>query len=58
MTWFAYDMPWIVSEYLNACILASTLAAEGDLGARTPVSFQYLIDELNYGRYTGCALPR
>ena len=25
---------------------------------RTPVSFQYLIDELDHGRYTGRALPR
>ena len=57
-TRFAYDMLWIVSTYLNTCILASTAASEGDPGARTPVSFQYLIDELDHGRYTGRALPR
>ena len=51
-------MPWIVSDYLNACILASTAAAEGDPGERTPVLFQYLIDELNHGWYTRRALPR
>ena len=56
---FAFDVPWIVSEYLNACILASTAAAaEGDPGARAPVSFQYLIDELDHGRYTRRVLPR
>ena len=51
---FAYDVSWIVLAYLNACILA---AAEGDPGVRTPVYFQYLIDELDNGRYTGRALP-
>ena len=58
MTRFAYYMLWIVSAYLNACILASMAAAEGDPGERTPVLFQYLIDELDHGRYTGRALPR
>ena len=57
-TRFAYDVAWIVSAYLNVCILASTGAAEGDPGARTPVSFQYLIDEQYHGGYTGRALPR
>ena len=58
MTRFAYDMLWIVSAYLNACILASMAAAEGYPGEPTPVLFQYLIDELDHGRYTGRALPR
>ena len=55
-TWFAYNVSWIVSEYLHACILA--LAAEGDPGACTLVSFQYLIYELGHGWYTRCTLPR
>ena len=28
-TQFAYDVSWIVSAYLNACILLSTAAADG-----------------------------
>ena len=56
-TQFAHDMLWIVSAYLNACILASTASVEGDLGARIPVSFQYLINELDHGGYTGRKLP-
>ena len=58
MTQFAYHVSCIQSAYLNACILESTAAAEGDPGARTPVSFQYLINELDHGWYIGCALLR
>ena len=57
-TWFVYDVLWIVLAYLNNCIFSLTAAVEGDPGAHTPVSFQYLIDELSHGRYTGRALPR
>ena len=57
-TRFAYDVSWIVLAYLNACVLASTAAAEGDPGARIPVSFRYLINELDHSWYTGLALPR
>ena len=56
MTRFAYDVPWIILAYLNTCILTSTVVAEGDPGARTLVTFQYLIDELENGWYTGRAL--
>ena len=31
-TQFAYDVLWIVSAYLNACILELTAMAEGDPG--------------------------
>ena len=55
---FAYDVSWIVLAYLNACILALTAAAKREPGARTLVSFQYLIDELNHGWYRGRTLPR
>ena len=58
MTRFAYDVLWIVLAYLNDCILASTAATEGDPGARILVSFRYLIDELDHGRYTGRTPPR
>ena len=57
-TQFAYDLSWIVSAYLNACILALTTAVEGYLGVCTPVSLQYLIDELDQGWYTGHTLLR
>ena len=57
-TRFDYDVSWIVSAYLNARILASTASTEGEPGARTQVSLQYLIDELNHSRYTGRALLR
>ena len=57
-TQFTYNMSWIVSAYMNACILESTAAVERDPGARILVSFQYLIDELDHGWYTGRALPR
>ena len=58
LTWFAYDVSWIVSTYLNACILASTAAAEGVPGVCTLVLFHYLTNELNHSRYTGRALRR
>ena len=58
MTQFAYDVLWIVSAYLNACILELTAMAEGDPGAHTPVPFQYLINDIYHGWYTGCVLPR
>ena len=54
---FAYDVSWIALAHLNACILASTTAAERDPGAGTLVSFQYLINELNHCWYTGHTLP-
>ena len=56
--WFAYDVSWILSTYLNACILASMALAEGGPGARTPVLFQYPIDEIHHCRYTGREIPR
>ena len=55
---FAYDVSWILSTYLNACILALTTAAEGDPGVHITVSFQYLLNELDHGWYTRRALPR
>ena len=58
MTRFAYNMSWIVLAYLNACILTLMSEAEGGPGERTPVLFQYLINELNHGQYTGRALSR
>ena len=58
MKQLVYDVLWILSAYLNACILASMAAAEEELGSCILVSFQYLIDELNHGRYTGRALLR
>ena len=57
-TRFTYNMSWIVSAYINACILESTTAVERSPGARILVSFQYLIDELDRGWYTGHALLR
>ena len=57
-TQFVYDVSWIVLTYLNAYILESTAAAEGDLGALRPVFWQYLINEPDQGRYTGRSLPR
>ena len=57
-TRFSYNVSLIVLAYLNACILELTAVAEGGPGARTPVSFQYLINEIDHGWYTGCALLR
>ena len=57
-TRFAYKMLWILLAYLNACILASNTAAEGDPGACILVSFRYLINELDHGRYTERAIPK
>ena len=34
-TRFAYDVSWVVARYLNACVLASSAAGQGDPGART-----------------------
>ena len=47
----------MVGRYLNACILASSAARQGDLGARTPYSFHFIIAELDHGRYAGRQLP-
>ena len=35
-TRFTYDVLCMVGRYLNACILASSAARQGDLGAWTP----------------------
>ena len=56
-TRFAYDLLWVVGRYLNACVLASSAAGKGDLGARTPCSFQFIINKLDHGRYAGRQLP-
>ena len=56
-TCFAYDVSWVVGCYLNACILASSAARQGDPGARTPCSFQFIINKLDHGRYSGRQLP-
>ena len=50
-------MSWVVGRYLNACILASLAVRKGDPGARTPCLFQFIIAELDHGRYTGRKLP-
>ena len=50
-------MSWVVGRYLNACILASSAVRQGDPGARTPCSFQFIIAELDHGRYAGLQLP-
>ena len=49
-TRFAYDVSWVVGRYLNACVLASLAAGQGDPGARTPCSFQLIINELDHFR--------
>ena len=56
-TRFAYDMSWVMGRYLNACILASLVERQGDPGARTPCSFQFIIAELDHRRYAGRQLP-
>ena len=43
-TRFAYGVSWVVGRYLNACVLASSSAGQGDPGARTPCSFQFIIN--------------
>ena len=49
-TRFAYDLSWVVGLYLNACVLASSEAGQGNPGARTPCSFQFIINELDHLR--------
>ena len=56
-TRFTYDVSWVVGRYLNACVLASLAAGQGDPGARTPCLFQFIINELDHGRYAGRQLP-
>ena len=56
-TRFAYGVLWVVGRYLNACVLASWAAGQGDPGARTPCSFQFIINELDHRRYAGRQLP-
>ena len=56
-TRFAYDMSWVMGRYLNACILASLVERQGEPGARTPCSFQFIIAELDHMRYASRQLP-
>ena len=56
-TLFVYDMSWVVGRYINACILASSAASQGDPGARTPCLFQFIFAKLDHGRYAGRQLP-
>ena len=56
-TRFAYDVSSVVARYLNACVLASSAVGQGDPGARTLCSFQFIINELDHGRYAGRQLP-
>ena len=56
-TSFAYNVSWVVGLYLNTCILASSAARQGDPGARTPCSFQFIIAELYHRRYVSRQLP-
>ena len=46
-----------MGRYLNACILASSAARQGDPGARMPCSFHFIIAELDHGRYAGRQIP-
>ena len=48
---FTYDLSRIEAEYYNSCIRASTTTAMGDPGARTPASFQILVNKLRWSRY-------
>ena len=57
ITRFAYDMLGVVGRYLNACVLASSAAGQGDPGAGTPCLFQFIINKLDHGRYAGRQLP-
>ena len=56
-TRFAYDVSWVVARYLNVCVLASPAAGQGDQGARTSCSFQFIINDMDHGQYAGRQLP-
>ena len=56
-TRFTYNVSWVVGRYLNACILASSAARQGDLGARMPCSFHFIISKLDHGQYAGRQPP-
>ena len=56
-TKFAYDLSRVEATYYNNCIRASATANTGSPGGLTSTSFQVLIDELQWGRYSGQTLP-
>ena len=56
-TRFAYNVSGVVARYLNTCVLDSSAAGQGDPGARTPCSFQFITNELDHRRYVGRQLP-
>ena len=56
-TAFVFGVSCIINAYLNSCSKASAMATPSYLGGRTPASFQFIIDELEHGRYLSRPLP-
>ena len=54
---FAYDVPCIIGNYLNACVKASETISLADLGGIILESFKYLREKLSHIRYVGRPLP-
>ena len=54
---FSDDVSCIIGNYLNACVKVSVTASVSDPGVRIPISFQYLREKINHGRYVGCLIP-
>ena len=48
-----FDLSCVITDYLNACIKASSTPALSDPGGQTPAPFQFIIDDLEYGQYLG-----
>ena len=56
-TAFAYNVSYIIGNYLNSCVKVLVTVSPADPGRRIPVSIQYMMDELRYYRYMGRLTP-
>ena len=50
-TALAFDASYVINTYMNTCAKSSAAAALLDLGGRTLVSFQFIINYLKHRHY-------
>ena len=48
-TAFVADVSWVLGQYLNSCVVASTTAGLYAPGSRNPVSLALILQELSWG---------
>ena len=52
-TAFVADISWVLGQYLNSYVVASTIAGLSAPGSLTPVSMALLSQEISWGPYHG-----